>query len=143
MAGFNPMRYLNRIASAVYRASGGRVGGKVRGTPVLLLTVKGRKSGTPHTVPVGFFDHEGDLLVVGSFNGSDSEPQWFRNLRATDAAQVRRGSRDIPVSVRIADRPERDALWREVVVPRGGASFAGYAAKTERVIPIAVLTPQG
>lgn len=66
------MKVANPVASALYRASGGRIGGAVRGTPVLLLTVAGRRSGTPHTVPVGFFEHDGGLLVVGSYNGSEA-----------------------------------------------------------------------
>lgn len=134
------MKVANPVASALYRASGGRIGGAVRGTPVLLLTVAGRRSGTPHTVPVGFFEHDGGLLVVGSYNGSDVEPQWFKNLRAAKSATVQRGSSIERVTVRVAGRAERDRLWRDVVT-RQGKGFEGYAAKTERVIPIAVLTP--
>ncbi len=134
------MKYLNRLASTVYRRTGGRIGGSARGTPVLLLTVTGRTTGQPRTVPVGYFEHDGSLLVVGSYNGSDTEPQWFRNLRATSTAQVQRGTTVSQVAVRIAAATERDDLWRDVVTQRAKA-FEGYARKTDRVIPIAVLTP--
>lgn len=134
------MKYLNRGASTVYRLTGGRVGGTVRGTPVLLLTVNGRRTGRPHTAPAGYFEHDGTLLVVGSYNGSDTEPQWFKNLRATSAAQVQRGATVSQVAVRIASATERDELWRDVVTTQA-KSFEGYANKTKRIIPIAILTP--
>lgn len=134
------MRNMNRLVTLVYRRTGGRVGGSVRGTSVLLLTVNGRKTGEPRTVPVGYFEHGDSLLVVGSYNGSDHEPQWFRNLRAAGSARIQRGGTVSDVAVRIASPTERDDLWRDVVV-KEGKSFEGYAAKTDRVIPIAILTP--
>ena len=42
----------NRVSVWVYRTSGGRIGGKARGgSPVLILTVAGRRSGTPFSNP--------------------------------------------------------------------------------------------
>jgi len=129
-----------RMAVWLYRRTDGRIGGSTGGTPVLLLTVAGRKTGVEHTVPVGFFEHHGSYLVVGSAGGGPKDPQWFTNLRHAAAAQVQIRARRITVSIHIADANERDTLLREVVIAQA-PSFANYQKKTSRTIPIAVLTP--
>lgn len=133
------LRTFGRLNIGLYRASGGRLMGKVRGVPVLLLTVAGRKTGAMHTTPVSYFEDDGRFIVTGSAGGSASEPQWFRNLRKADLAQIEVGPRRIPVSVAIAGAGERDVLWTKLV---GYAPFfANYQAKVERQIPMAILAP--
>src|SRR5689334_21713959 len=78
------MRSMGALNVWLYRASGGRVMGRVRGYPVLLLTVAGRRTGVEHPTPVGYFEDNGRYVVTGSAGGSPSEPQWFRNLRHAD-----------------------------------------------------------
>ncbi len=133
----------NKFASWLYKRSDGRVGGSARGVPVLLLTVPGRKSGTPRTVPVAYFEHGGGYLVAATAGGSKTDPEWIRNLGAVDSAEVQVGESKYDVDVRIATGAERDELWRDVVVSRA-PSFAGYEEKSgSRRIPIALLTPRG
>jgi deazaflavin-dependent oxidoreductase (nitroreductase family) len=135
------MRTGNGLAVFLYRRSNGRIGGTARGgTRVLLLTVPGRNSGTPHTTPVGYFEDEGRYVVSGTAGGSKQDPQWFRNLRAASRAHVELGPRHLDVDVHVASGAERDRLWREIVVARA-PSFAAYEDKSGRVIPVAVLTP--
>jgi deazaflavin-dependent oxidoreductase (nitroreductase family) len=132
----------NRFATRLYIRSDGKMGGRARGgTPVLILTVPGRKTGQPRSVPVAYFEHEGSYLVAGTAGGSSKDPDWMRNLMATDRAQVRIGAEEHEVDVLISDAAERDHLWREVILTRA-PSFAGYEEKTSRVIPIARLTPR-
>lgn len=133
-------RYANRLAVGLYRRSGGRIGGSAKGIPVLLITVPGRRTGTPHTVPVAYIEHDGGYIVTGSAGGTKSEPQWFRNVRAAQRAQIRLRDQELDVETRVPDRPDRDRLWRDVVLPRA-PFFAKYEQKAGRVIPIAVLTP--
>ena len=131
----------NRVAVALYRRSGGRVGGKARGgVPVLLLTVPGRRTGTPRTTPVSYFEHEGGYLVAATAGGSKHDPQWFRNVRAAPRAHVEIGTRHEDVEVRVLSGEERDRAWRDVVLARA-PSFAPYEEKSGRVIPLAVLRP--
>ncbi|MFV0460137.1 MAG: nitroreductase/quinone reductase family protein [Actinomycetales bacterium] len=122
----------------LYRVSGGRIGNSLWGPRVLLVTVPGRRSGIVRTVPVCYFPHDGEILVVGSANGSDREPQWFTNLRHASTAEVEIGRARYPVRVRIAERAERDRLWSQVVTTRS-AHFRQYPRKTDRLIPIAAL----
>jgi deazaflavin-dependent oxidoreductase (nitroreductase family) len=107
--------------------------------PVLLLTVAGRKTGTPHTVPCVYVDEGGSWLVCGSAGGAPEEPQWFRNLRAADRAEVEVEGVRTPVRVKVLEGEEHDAAWRRLIAV--GPFFAGYQKKVDRVIPLAVLTP--
>lgn len=134
------MRLGNTVASTLYRRTGGRALKSVAGLPVLLLTVRGRRTGEPRTVPLAYLMHDGSYLVVGSAAGQDTEPQWFRNLRRADTAQVQISGDTSTVDVRVLQGSERDHVWNTVVVRH--ANFAQYQSKTDRVIPLAVLTPR-
>jgi deazaflavin-dependent oxidoreductase (nitroreductase family) len=99
----------------------------------------GRNSGTSHTVPVAYFDHNGGYLVVGTgMGGSTAIPQWFRNLQATGLAHVQLGSRSYDVDARIISAAERETLWPHIAAR--AAHFAKWQQRTGRVFPIAVLT---
>lgn len=128
----------NRLAVALYRRSGGKIGGSAKGIPVLLLTVPGRRTGTPHTVPVAYIEHEGRYVVTGSAGGTKAEPQWFRNIRATGRVRVEVGHEAYDAEVLVPDRADRDRLWRDVVLRRA-PFFKKYQDKAGRIIPVAVL----
>lgn len=78
----------------LYRRTNGRIGGRgMDKRPLLLLTVPGRRSGAPYTVPVVYFDHSGRYLVVGTgMGGSKRTPQWFLNLQAAGGPESVSGS---------------------------------------------------
>lgn len=110
------------------------------GAPVLLLTVAGRRTGRPHTVPVRCYQHAGDYVVVGSNSGRRYEPQWMLNLRSAERARVRVRSEEFDVQVRVAGGAERTRLWHDVVLPQNPTA-AKYERRSGRTLPIAVLTP--
>ena len=131
----------NKVGVWLYRTSGGKLGNKARGgTPVLILTVKGRKSGQPFSSPAAYFERGGGWLVVGSANGLPQEPQWFRNLRATDSAVVEIGDQRRAVAVRVLEGEERDDAFAQVLTENPG--FADYETKSGRSMPVALLTPR-
>jgi deazaflavin-dependent oxidoreductase (nitroreductase family) len=133
------MRFAMGINIWLYRKSKGRVMGSVRGLPVLLLTAPGRKTGTPHTAPVSYLRDADRYVVTGSAGGQPAEPQWFRNLRATERADVEVGNERITVAVRIATPDEHATLWAQLVAK--APFFATYQTKVQRQIPMAILTP--
>lgn len=125
---------------ALYRRSNGKIGGKVKGLPVALLTVPGRKTGQPRTTPVAYFDHDGGYLVCGSAGGMKHDPQWFKNLAAAKHAQFQIGAVTTELTARVADEPEREQLFTEIVAR--APFFADYQRKADgRQLPVAVLTP--
>jgi deazaflavin-dependent oxidoreductase (nitroreductase family) len=77
----------------IYRRTKGRLAGSVRGTPVLLLTTTGRKSGASRTRPVGYLPDAGRFVVCGSNGGADRSPAWALNLRSHPEATVEVGAR--------------------------------------------------
>ncbi len=131
---------VNRLGTSLYRRSHGRVGGTVKGCPVMLVTVPGRRTGRPHTTPVAYFDYDGTYLVSGTAGGSVAEPQWFRNLRATGTAHVEIADRELDVDVHVLPTVDRDRIWRDVILPEA-PSFVKYEQKAGRIIPVAALTP--
>ena len=130
----------NTASVWMYRRTGGKVNGRVRGVPVLLLTVAGRRTGAPHTTPVGYFERDGSYYLAASAGGRPAEPQWIRNLRAATHASVQIGGSTRPVTVEVLHGAARDAAWNDVVVARA-PFFAAYETKSGRTIPVARLTP--
>jgi F420H(2)-dependent quinone reductase len=133
------MRAAGTMNNAIYRASGGRLLGRMAGLSVLLLTVTGRKTGEPHTTAVSYIMDGDRFVVTGSGAGSSVEPQWFQNLRHADRAVIEVGRRRIEVRVAIAGPRERAALWRQLT--SRAPAFNRYEAKLDREIPMAILDP--
>jgi deazaflavin-dependent oxidoreductase (nitroreductase family) len=133
-------RTANRLAVRLYRRSGGRIGGTAKGLPVLLITVPGRKTGTPHSAPVAYFEDDGRYVVTGSAGGMKADPQWFRNLRVAHRVRIQLGDRQYDAEARVAEGADRDRLWADVVLARA-PFFAKYEEKAGRSIPVAVLSP--
>ena len=131
----------NAAAVWMYRRTGGKVGGRARGgSPVLLLTVAGRRSGTPHTVPVAYVERDGVYYLAATAGGQPKEPQWVRNLRAASTAIIEVARERRTMSVDVLRGAESDAAWRDVIVATY-PSFAPYEAKSGRRIAVARLTP--
>jgi deazaflavin-dependent oxidoreductase (nitroreductase family) len=125
----------------VYRLTGGRLGGKFGGAPVLLLDHVGRKSGRRRTSPLIYTRDGEDLLIVASRGGSDATPAWWLNLRAKPATTVQVGSRHHDVVAHQASPEEKQRLWPLVVDQYG--DYAVYQQRTKREIPVIVLSPAG
>jgi deazaflavin-dependent oxidoreductase (nitroreductase family) len=130
----------SRAHAALYRTSGGRVGGRFRKTaPVLLLTTTGRKTGKRRTAPLLYAEDAGRYVIVASVGGAPRHPAWYLNLRDHPEATIRVGHRTIGVHAETAAPEERARLW--MLVTRMYPGYDGYQAKTSRVIPIVILTP--
>jgi F420H(2)-dependent quinone reductase len=120
-----------------YRLSGGRLGGKFRGSPVLLVDHVGRKSGKKHTSPLIYARDGDDLLIVASKGGSKKDPLWWLNLKEHPETMVQVGSERRNVRARQASPEEKQRLWPVVVDVY--APYEEYQRKTDRDIPVIVL----
>jgi deazaflavin-dependent oxidoreductase (nitroreductase family) len=130
-----------RVHPFVYRATGGRVLGRVMGIPVLLLTTRGRKTGAARTKPLMYLPKGDAFIVAASYAGEPRHPAWWLNLKANPVASVQAGRRELEVRAREAEGEERERLWREIVAQDEG--FAEYQRRTQRRIPVVVLEPVG
>ncbi len=134
------IRVMSRMNTWVYRASGGRVGGRFPGgAPVLLLTTVGRKSGRRQTAPLLYLRDGDRYVVVGSKGGMAHDPLWVRNLEAEPHVEIEVGSRAMAATARRATKQEKAALWPRLVAMY--PSYADYQARTARDIPVVMLTP--
>jgi deazaflavin-dependent oxidoreductase (nitroreductase family) len=132
-------RILGGVHRAVYRLTGGKVGGNIGKARVLLLTTTGRKSGRPRTQPL-LYTRAGDgYAVIASKGGAAKHPLWYLNLQANPHVEVTVGSVTRKAHARDAEGEEREQLWRAMT--RVYAGYDRYAEKTSRRIPVVVLEP--
>jgi deazaflavin-dependent oxidoreductase (nitroreductase family) len=125
---------------AIYRATGGRLGSRLPGLDVLLLTTRGRKTGLERTLPMPYFRDGNDYILVGSNGGLPRDPAWWFNLQAEPNASVLIRREVVAVHARLASPEERERLWPRLT--RENPNYARYARKTSREIPVIVLTPR-
>jgi deazaflavin-dependent oxidoreductase (nitroreductase family) len=123
----------------LYRVSGGRIGGKIIGMPVLLLTTRGRKTGEPRTRALTYVPQGNASVVIASFAGESRHPDWWLNLRANPQAEIQRGSQSLRVRAREAQGEERERLWKQVIAV--APDYTTYQERTSRRIPVVVLEP--
>lgn len=125
---------------AEFRSRGGTLS-SFGDAPVLLLTTIGAKSGRRRTSPMMYQADEADpgvVYVFASAAGADTDPAWFTNLAAhPDGITVEIGTERILADAEILTEPRRSDVYREQADRYPG--FAGYQAKTTRVIPVAAL----
>jgi deazaflavin-dependent oxidoreductase (nitroreductase family) len=127
----------NRLTSAhaaLYRASGGRIGGSYRGAPVLLLHHLGRRSRRERVSPLIYLRDGADLVIVASNGGSHRHPMWWLNLREMPETAVEVGGQRQRVAVRQASSGEKAKLWPRLVEMY--PSYADYQARSSRDIPV-------
>ncbi|OBJ08103.1 nitroreductase family deazaflavin-dependent oxidoreductase [Mycobacterium sp. 1465703.0] len=118
-----------------FRRNGGKVGGQFEGFPLLLLTSTGARSGAQRVNPVGYFDIDDKIYIVGSAAGRDNNPGWVHNIRANPHVFVEIGSEAAkPATARELPRAERDSIYPVVVERAPG--FGEYQQRTDRLIPI-------
>lgn len=123
----------------LYRWSGGRIGGTLRGGPVLLLTTTGRKTGHMRTWPLSYVVDGEDLVLAASAAGEARPPAWYLNLRANPRVSIQLGASSMTMVARAVEGRERARLW-EGFVERYPVA-ARYQRKSGREIPVVVLRP--
>jgi deazaflavin-dependent oxidoreductase (nitroreductase family) len=122
----------------VYRETGGERGYHWRGTTILLLTSTGHSSGEPRTTPL-IHRTDGDrFVIVASKGGAPQHPAWYENLKADPSATIEVKDELIDVHAEDAEGEERSRLWS--LMCEVWPAYADYQTKTEREIPVVVLS---
>ncbi|EFH85940.1 nitroreductase family deazaflavin-dependent oxidoreductase [Ktedonobacter racemifer] len=88
--------------------------------PMYLLTVRGRKSGQPRTVPIVTIERNGKRYLASPFGAV----AWVRNLQAAGEATLARGRRVERVNARELSLKEAALVLQEDI--KGGNPFASY-----------------
>jgi F420H(2)-dependent quinone reductase len=130
----------NKLHQAVYRKSKGRIGGRMQGVDLVMLTTVGRKTGQSRTTVVGAPIINDDMVVVmASYAAGNRNPQWYYNLLANPRVEVTVKGRTRAMIARDAQGEEKVSLWKRSMAD--GASLDQYQARTERPIPLVILEP--
>lgn len=133
-------RVANRIGVWLYRRLDGRLSSGRKDVTVLLITVPGRRTGLPRSTCVRFLGTPCGPVVWGTGSGAAHDPDWFRNLRAAELADVQIRRDRLRVRPRELTGADRDAMWTDTILERA-PEVARYAHKAGRPIPVAVLEP--
>jgi deazaflavin-dependent oxidoreductase (nitroreductase family) len=135
------LKTMNAVNRAIQVVTFNKLGWSGAGMPILELTTTGRKSGQPRTCLLTSPVQEGDtIVIVASRGGDDTHPAWFLNLRDNPDVEVSlKGGPRQKMQAHVADAAERARLWPLVI--KDHKNYAGYQEKTEREIPLVLLTP--
>lgn len=134
----SPVRAVREQAELI-EESGGTQGVAIRGMPVILLTLRGARTGLIRKVPLMRVEHEGRYLAVGSDGGAAEDPKWVANLEANPRIVLQDGPDRYDLVARRLGGAERREWWDRAVdvFPY----YAGYQAGTQRELPLFVLEP--
>jgi len=124
----------------VYRETDGEQGYLWNGAPILLLTTTGRKSGELRTSALIFGRDGDDLLLVASQGGAPTHPNWYHNLSANPDVEVQVQGDVFRATARTASDDEKARLWS--IMTDVWPNYDSYQERTDRAIPVVVLTPQ-
>ncbi|MBZ2195147.1 nitroreductase family deazaflavin-dependent oxidoreductase [Occultella gossypii] len=124
---------------AAYESSHGTKGITLGGKPVVILTTLGARSGKLRKVPLMRVEHDGEYLAVASLGGAVKNPVWYHNLLADPRVELQDGPEKWDMVARELSGPEREAWWTRAVAAFD--NYASYQRRTERLIPVFLLTP--
>ena len=122
-----------------YIASGGTEGTELQGKPVVLLTTIGAKTGKIRKTPLMRVEHAGEYAIVASLGGAPRHPVWYHNVKANPRVELQDGTVTGDYEAREVVGDEKVRWWERAV--EVWPDYANYQQKTDREIPVFVLTP--
>jgi deazaflavin-dependent oxidoreductase (nitroreductase family) len=123
-----------------FRANAGRPPSWSGSSPLILLHHRGARSGAERVNPVAYLDDDGRYVIFASKAGAPTNPDWYHNLKAHPDTTIEVGSDTVAVTAAEATGEERDRLF--AAQAQRSPQFAEYQEKTDRVIPVIVLSPR-
>lgn len=128
------MRFQWKMHKLIWRLSGGRLGRKVVGMPVLELETTGRKSGQPRQILITYVDSDGAPAIIGTNAGRDADPAWVLNLRSNPDARARWDGRWHNVTAIELEGKDHQRAWLAAV--RLNPGYEDYLETLTRPVPI-------
>jgi deazaflavin-dependent oxidoreductase (nitroreductase family) len=127
----------NQKIIAEFRANGGKVGKPFEGMPMVLVTMKGAKSGKAYTMPL-VYSKDGDrYVIIASMAGAPNNPDWYHNIKTHPEVTLEIGTERFQAKANITSGEERERLFnaQAAIMP----IFNDYRKKTSREIPVIAL----
>jgi F420H(2)-dependent quinone reductase len=122
-----------------YAESGGAEAADMKGMPIILLTTVGAKTGKLRKTPLMRVEHGGEYAVVASLGGAPKNPVWYYNIAKNPRVELQDGSVTRDYDSREVFGDEKATWWERAV--EAYPDYADYQTKTDRQIPVFVLTP--
>ncbi|QLL09658.1 nitroreductase family deazaflavin-dependent oxidoreductase [Mycobacterium vicinigordonae] len=129
----------SREQAEKYMESGGSEAGDMKGMPIIVLTSVGAKSGKLRKTPLMRVEHDGEYAVVASLGGAPKNPVWYYNVKKNPKVELQDGSVTRDYDAREVFGDEKAVWWERAV--QAYPEYADYQTKTDRQIPVFVLTP--
>ncbi len=126
-----------------YESSGGTKANTLldTGIPVIIVTMRGAKTGKVRKIALMRVEHEGQYALVASKGGAPEHPGWYHNLVADPEVMIQDGPEPFDTTVTIVEGDERAGWWERAVSVF--PTYAEYAEKTDREIPVFVSAAAG
>lgn len=118
----------------VYKLSGGRLMNSFSGMPIILVKMKGAKSGKLLTIPLMYVPHSKGVILVASQGGAPKHPVWYHNLIKNPEVEVTQGGETRKLTARHVNSEEKAELWPTCV--KHYPPYADYQTRTDRDIPV-------
>ena len=128
-----------RKQAELFERTGGAEGNTLRGRPIIVLTTRGAKSGKLRKVPLMRVEHDGEYAIVASLGGAPKHPTWYHNIVAEPHVELQDGPVKRDYLAHEATGEEYATWWERAVA--AWPDYAEYTKRTDRTIPVFVLTP--
>lgn len=128
-----------RTQAELFEATNGAEGAELRGMPIIVLTSVGAKSGLLRKTALMRVEHDGEYAVVASLGGAPKHPVWYFNLLKNPNVELQDGAVKRDFVAREVTGDEKAVWWQRSVAAY--PPYADYQEKTDRQIPVFVLTP--
>ena len=129
----------SREQAEKYAESGGTDAADMKGMPIILLTTIGAKTGKLRKTPLMRVEHDGEYAIVASLGGAPQNPVWYYNVAKNARVELQDGSVTRDYDAREVFGDEKAVWWERAV--KAFPDYADYQTKTDRQIPVFVLTP--
>ena len=129
-----------RTQAELFERTNGAEGNTLRDRPIILLITIGAKTGKIRKTPLMRVEHEGEYAVVASQGGAPTHPVWYHNLVAHPGVELQDGAVRKDYIAREVTGDERATWWKRATAT--WPDYDDYQTKTDRVIPLFVLSPK-
>lgn len=123
-----------------YEGSGGTAGNTLNGLPVIILTTVGARTGKIRKIPLMRVADGNEYAVVASLGGAPKHPVWYYNVKSHPEVELQDGPVKQDMVAREVTGAEKARWWETAV--QAYPPYADYQKRTDREIPLFVLSPR-
>lgn len=128
-----------REQAELIESSGGTQGTALNGMAVVVVTSVGARTGKLRKTALMRVEHDGEYAAVASLGGAPKNPVWYNNLVKNPLVEVQDAAVKGDFTAREVFGDEKAIWWERAVTAY--PPYANYQLKTDRQIPVFVLSP--